>query len=56
MGKTLFDKVWDNHVISKIENRKDVLFIVIQIIHEVKSHVDFILIKRIIYIKTYTLL
>ena len=47
MGKTLFDKVWDNHVISKIENGPDVLFIDRHFIHEVKSPVAFVeLIRR----------
>ena len=27
MGKTLFDKVWDSHVVKKIDKGPDVLFI-----------------------------
>ena len=27
MAKTLFDKVWDSHVVKKIEKGPDVLFI-----------------------------
>ena len=46
MGKTLFDKVWDNHVISKIENGPDVLFIDRHFIHEVTSPVAFVGLKR----------
>ena len=45
MGKTLFDKVWDNHVISKIENGPDVLFIDRHFIHEVTSPVAFVGLK-----------
>jgi 3-isopropylmalate/(R)-2-methylmalate dehydratase large subunit len=36
-NKTLFDKIWDNHVVDKIENGPDVLFIDKQLIHEVTS-------------------
>ncbi len=46
MGKTLFDKVWDNHVISKIENGPDVLFIDRHFIHEVTSPVAFVGLKH----------
>ena len=46
MGKTLFDKVWDNHVISKIENGPDVLFIDRHFIHEVTSPVAFVGLKN----------
>ena len=37
MGKTLFDKVWDSHVIERIEDGPDVLFIDKHFIHEVTS-------------------
>ena len=39
MGKTLFDKVWDSHVIERIEGGPDVLFIDKHFIHEVTSPV-----------------
>lgn len=41
MSKTLFDKVWDAHVVRKIEGGPDVLFIDRHLIHEVTSPVAF---------------
>ena len=41
MIKTLFDKVWDSHVIEKINDGPDVLFIDRHFIHEVTSPVAF---------------
>ncbi|MCK0156704.1 3-isopropylmalate dehydratase large subunit [Cellulophaga sp. F20128] len=43
--KTLFDKVWDSHVVRKIENGPDVLFIDRHMVHEVTSPVAFLGIK-----------
>jgi len=37
MGKTLFDKVWDAHVVETIENGPQVLYIDKHLIHEVTS-------------------
>jgi len=37
MGKTLFDKVWDTHVVDTIENGPQVLYIDKHLIHEVTS-------------------
>ena len=37
MGKTLFDKVWDAHVVDSIENGPQVLYIDTHLIHEVTS-------------------
>ena len=37
MGKTLFDKVWDSHVVDTIENGPQVLYIDKHLIHEVTS-------------------
>jgi len=45
MSKTLFDKVWDAHVVRKIEDGPDVLFIDRHLIHEVTSPVAFLGIK-----------
>ena len=42
MGQTLFDKVWDSHVIKKIDNGPDVLFIDRHMVHEVTSPVAFL--------------
>ena len=39
---TLFDKVWDSHVVRKIEDGPDVLFIDRHFIHEVTSPVAFL--------------
>ncbi len=38
---TLFDKVWDTHVVKKIEGGPDVLFIDRHLVHEVTSPVAF---------------
>ncbi len=40
-GKTLFDKVWDSHVVEQIENGPSVLYIDRHLIHEVTSPVAF---------------
>ena len=45
MSETLFDKVWDNHVVRKIKNGPDVLFIDRHLIHEVTSPVAFLGLK-----------
>lgn len=45
MSKTLFDKVWDSHVVRKIEGGPDVLFIDRHLIHEVTSPVAFLGLK-----------
>lgn len=37
MGKTLFDKVWDAHVVTEIRNGPSVLYIDRHLIHEVTS-------------------
>ena len=42
MAKTLFDKVWDSHVVKKIEKGPDVLFIDRHMVHEVTSPVAFL--------------
>ena len=39
--KTLFDKVWDSHVVRSIPNGPDVLFIDRHLVHEVTSPVAF---------------
>ena len=44
--KTLFDKVWDSHVVQRIENGPDVLFIDRHMVHEVTSPVAFLGIKN----------
>lgn len=43
--KTLFDKVWDAHVVRKINRGPDVLFIDRHLIHEVTSPVAFLSLK-----------
>ncbi|MGR3811239.1 3-isopropylmalate dehydratase large subunit [Jiulongibacter sp. NS-SX5] len=42
MSTTLFDKVWDAHVVKKIEDGPDVFFIDRHFIHEVTSPVAFL--------------
>ncbi|MFS4481877.1 3-isopropylmalate dehydratase large subunit [Hyunsoonleella sp. 2307UL5-6] len=42
MSKTLFDKVWDSHVVRTIEDGPDVFFIDRHFIHEVTSPVAFV--------------
>ena len=46
MGKTLFDKVWDSHVVKKIDKGPDVLFIDRHMVHEVTSPVAFLGLKN----------
>ena len=46
MGKTLFDKVWDSHVVKKIQDGPDVLFIDRHMVHEVTSPVAFLGLKN----------
>ncbi len=46
MSKTLFDKVWDKHVVRKIKDGPDVLFIDRHLIHEVTSPVAFLGLKN----------
>jgi len=43
---TLFDKVWDSHVVRNIKNGPDVLFIDRHFIHEVTSPVAFLGLKK----------
>ena len=35
MGKTLFDKVWDSHVVESIKDGPDIFIIDKHLIHEV---------------------
>lgn len=42
MGKTLFDKVWDAHIVESITGGPDVLYIDKHLIHEVTSPVAFL--------------
>ncbi len=46
MKKTLFDKVWDSHIVKSIENGPDVLFIDRHMVHEVTSPVAFLGLKN----------
>ena len=46
MTKTLFDKVWDSHVIHRIKDGPDVLFIDRHMVHEVTSPVAFLGLKN----------
>ena len=46
MSNTLFDKVWDSHVVRKIKDGPDVFFIDRHLIHEVTSPVAFLGLKN----------
>ncbi len=46
MTKTLFDKVWDSHVVHRIKDGPDVLFIDRHMVHEVTSPVAFLGLKN----------
>ena len=46
MQKTLFDKVWDSHVVQRVANGPDVLFIDRHLVHEVTSPVAFLGLKN----------
>ena len=46
MKQTLFDKVWDSHIVESIKNGPDVLFIDRHMIHEVTSPVAFLGLKN----------
>lgn len=46
MHKTLFDKVWDSHIVHTVENGPDVLFIDRHLVHEVTSPVAFLGLKN----------
>jgi 3-isopropylmalate/(R)-2-methylmalate dehydratase large subunit len=41
-AKTLFDKIWDAHVVKKVEGGPSVLYIDRHLIHEVTSPVAFL--------------
>lgn len=42
MGKTLFDKIWESHVVRSVDGGPDVLYIDRHLIHEVTSPVAFL--------------
>lgn len=46
MAKTLFDKVWDSHVVKSVEGGPDVVFIDRHMVHEVTSPVAFLGLKN----------
>ena len=46
MGKTLFDKVWDAHVVRELDEGRSVLYIDRHYIHEVTSPVAFLGLKN----------
>ena len=37
MARTLFEKVWDDHVVRSIDGRPDLLYIDLHLVHEVTS-------------------
>ncbi len=44
--KTIFDKIWDSHVVKRLDGGPDVLFIDSHLIHEVTSPVAFLNLKK----------
>ena len=46
MGKTLFDKVWDSHVVDQLEDGPSILYIDKHLIHEVTSPQAFLVLKN----------
>ena len=46
MSKTLFDKVWDSHLVRSVEDGPDVIFIDRHLVHEVTSPVAFLGLKN----------
>ena len=46
MGLTLFDKVWDSHVVGSVKHGPDILFIDRHLVHEVTSPVAFLNLKK----------
>jgi len=46
MSKTLFDKVWDSHLVRSVEDGPDVIFIDRHLVHEVTSPVAFLGLKK----------
>lgn len=46
MGKTLFDKIWDSHVVRELDGGRSVLYIDRHYIHEVTSPVAFLGLKN----------
>ena len=45
-AKTLFDKIWDAHVVKEVEGGPNVLYIDRHLIHEVTSPVAFLGLKK----------
>lgn len=45
MKKTIFDKVWDSHVVQQVQDGPDILFIDRHMVHEVTSPVAFLGLK-----------
>ena len=37
MGKTLAEKIWDDHIVRRVEGEPDLLYIDLHLIHEVTS-------------------
>ena len=37
MGKSIIEKIWENHIVFSEENKPDLLYIDMQYIHEVTS-------------------
>ena len=45
--RTLYDKVWDKHTVSKLESGQDQLFIGLHLIHEVTTPQAFAMLEEL---------
>ena len=37
MGKTLFEKIWDKHLVASIDESTNLIFVDLHLVHEVTS-------------------
>ena len=49
MGKTLFDKIWDNHLVTSIDESTNLIFIDLHLVHEVTSPQAFDSLRTVSY-------
>ena len=49
MGKTLFDKIWDNHFVTSIDESTNLIFIDLHLVHEVTSPQAFDSLRTVSY-------
>ena len=49
MGKTLFDKIWDKHLVTSIDASTNLIFIDLHLVHEVTSPQAFDSLRTVSY-------